>query len=270
VRASGHLRLPVQQWLYFDKAGSIKEILVNKGDRVTRGQVVARLDDTDAQAAVKQAENALKQQELALGLAEQAAQTARLDLAFSRQRLEESFPPTGDTIYTYYTDVPAMRTDVVKSQELVKSALEALASGRNQEAAASLRAAGVLLQTVYNSSLATQFIALGKTSTLTQSISSLRQLEYNIQRAQAAVENAALAVEQARAGITGARLLITHAGSWPAPTLPPPSTAWFPMFPCVPATGWGPPPMPPARSCGWWIPPSWRWKATWMNLTGRA
>lgn len=210
VRASGHLRLPVQQWLSFDRAGTIRDILVKKGDRVSRGQPLARLDDADTQAAVQISENSLRLQELALNQAELAHQTALLDLANTRRRLEEAFPPSNDTVYTYYTDVPAMRSDVAKSQELLKSALDSIAAGRSTEAATFLNTATKILATAYQSSFASQFVPLSKTAPVTQSISTLRQLEYDIERARAAVETAAISIEQARAGITGARLALDN------------------------------------------------------------
>jgi HlyD family secretion protein len=64
VSATGSL-LPEQQVnLFFLAPGVVAEVLVESGDAVRKGQVLARLDDSDLQLAVRQAEDALAIAEL--------------------------------------------------------------------------------------------------------------------------------------------------------------------------------------------------------------
>ncbi|MBF0324358.1 MAG: efflux RND transporter periplasmic adaptor subunit [Alphaproteobacteria bacterium] len=62
--------------LGFEAAGTLSEILVDQGDRVTKGQVLARLGLADQQARVSQAEAGVRQAQAALVQA-----NARLDRA---------------------------------------------------------------------------------------------------------------------------------------------------------------------------------------------
>lgn len=66
VSADGNLVLPEQRELTFATSGTIKEILVEEGDTVTEGQVLARLDTVELERAVVAQEQALKSQELAV------------------------------------------------------------------------------------------------------------------------------------------------------------------------------------------------------------
>lgn len=63
--------------LGFETAGRVAAVLVNEGDRVTRGQLLARLDDRLARARVAQAEGAL------------AAARARRDITWRGSRADE-------------------------------------------------------------------------------------------------------------------------------------------------------------------------------------
>lgn len=69
VTVSGTLAAEEQVVLGMKVAGRLTEILVDLGSRVTKGQPVARLDPTDFQLRVRQAEAALQQARSRLGLA---------------------------------------------------------------------------------------------------------------------------------------------------------------------------------------------------------
>lgn len=56
IAADGNLTLPIQAKLCFDTYGTVKEIKVEKGDKVSKGQLLARLDDATQQMAVDAAQ----------------------------------------------------------------------------------------------------------------------------------------------------------------------------------------------------------------------
>jgi len=56
VSADGNLELPKYRKLTFGTSGTVAEVNVEEGDRVTEGQVLARLDTTDLELAVRNAE----------------------------------------------------------------------------------------------------------------------------------------------------------------------------------------------------------------------
>ncbi|MGI6374515.1 MAG: efflux RND transporter periplasmic adaptor subunit [Anaerolineae bacterium] len=59
ISATGAVAAEYEQQLTFAVAGEVVEVLVQVGDRVTAGQVLARMDDEDLHLAVMQAEAAL-------------------------------------------------------------------------------------------------------------------------------------------------------------------------------------------------------------------
>ncbi len=64
VTASGHLQAHQNVSLSLQTTGVVKEIDVKVGDKVTTGQVLLKLDDTDAQRSLKVAQNALEEAKL--------------------------------------------------------------------------------------------------------------------------------------------------------------------------------------------------------------
>ena len=113
--ATGNLDMPHQTELKFRTAGTIKEIYVNKGDKVTEGQVLANLDDASLQLAVKIAET---------------------DLKIAEETLMQTIYPQYTNIYG--TDLPGTKLAIKDAQDYLKEAQEFLASGKVEEAQASL------------------------------------------------------------------------------------------------------------------------------------
>lgn len=68
VEATGTLAAQDQTQLAMKVPGRIESVLVDLGDRVTKGQVVATIDPTDLKLVVQQAEAALQQARTRLGL----------------------------------------------------------------------------------------------------------------------------------------------------------------------------------------------------------
>jgi HlyD family secretion protein len=73
VAASGTLQPAQTRGLAFSMDGTVTEVRVRAGDQVTAGQVLARIDDTDATERVSSAQDALDAAEESLDAAEEAA-----------------------------------------------------------------------------------------------------------------------------------------------------------------------------------------------------
>ncbi len=69
VSADGNLSLPWHRKLTFGIPGTVEKINVEEGDKVTKGQVLASLDATSLELAVKTAEQAVKAAEIDLEMA---------------------------------------------------------------------------------------------------------------------------------------------------------------------------------------------------------
>src|SRR5258708_37131053 len=66
VSATGNVVANQQSKLNFDQSGTVKEVLVDEGQRVDAEQLLARLDDTTQQSNLEQAQFSLKAADAAL------------------------------------------------------------------------------------------------------------------------------------------------------------------------------------------------------------
>lgn len=66
VTGSGNVSTSVSVDISSGSTGAITSLPVKEGDKVTKGQVIAKIDDSNAEADLTKAENSLKQQELSL------------------------------------------------------------------------------------------------------------------------------------------------------------------------------------------------------------
>lgn len=57
IEIEGNLSLPNQRKLSFDTSGTIKEINVKRGDKVSKGQLLVRFDDTEQRLAIDSAQH---------------------------------------------------------------------------------------------------------------------------------------------------------------------------------------------------------------------
>jgi HlyD family secretion protein len=80
VQASGTITIAIDANLNFDTGGKIIKLSVKKGDRVTKGQLLAALDTSTLGVAVAQAQVNLDQAILAQTSAQLAVQTAQFNL----------------------------------------------------------------------------------------------------------------------------------------------------------------------------------------------
>jgi HlyD family secretion protein len=105
--------------LGFQSSGVLAEVLVKVGDQVEDGQLLARLDDTDAQDQVSQAEISLRQAELDLASLSEEVDAA--DLAAAQANLSSA-----KASLTALTSPPADQ-ELLAAKESLRSAQEALA-----------------------------------------------------------------------------------------------------------------------------------------------
>ena len=85
VTGSGKIETSREARLTFGSAGKIESILVNEGDGVREGDVLARLDTRPLELARTQSQVALTQAEVALTQAQLAQKTAERNLNNTRE-----------------------------------------------------------------------------------------------------------------------------------------------------------------------------------------
>ena len=132
---SGTLIPASQIALVFPSSGVLAEVLVEVGDEVEAGQLLARLDDDDAQDQVSQAGISLRQAEL--DLASLSVEVDAADLAAAQASLSSA-----KASLTALTAPPAGQ-DLLAAKESLKSAQEALADlldGPDEDAVDSAKA----------------------------------------------------------------------------------------------------------------------------------
>lgn len=115
---SGTLVPATELSLGFNSGGTLVEVLVKVGDQVEAGQVMARVDDSDAQATVKQAEISLRQAELSL-----AALTE--DVSESELASAQASVSSAKASLTALTS-PASSQEVLAARQTLKSAQDTL------------------------------------------------------------------------------------------------------------------------------------------------
>jgi HlyD family secretion protein len=103
----------------FGSGGTLTEMLVKVGDKVQAGQALARIDDTDAQTQVQEAEISLRQAEISLAALTDKADPAELAAA-------QASVSSAKAALTTLTS-PASKQEVLAAQQTLKGAKEALA-----------------------------------------------------------------------------------------------------------------------------------------------
>ena len=135
VTGDGNLSLPRHRKLTFDTTGEITEINVEDGDRVTKGQVLARLDTTSLDRGVTTAELAITAAKLAVTSAEvdlkltddTIVASAKIDLEQATDSLRKIAYPY--TYSTFVLDIPQALVAIRDAERQVKEALETLEIG---------------------------------------------------------------------------------------------------------------------------------------------
>ncbi len=186
ANGSGMLVPAAEMAVGFRSSGVLAEVLVEVGDRVEAGQVLARLDDAEAQSKVAQAQISLRQAELNLAGLTQDVDAA--DLAAAQGNLASA-----KASLTKLTAPPAEK-DLLAAQESLNSAQEALndlLAGSDEKqveiAKADLTLAEINLQ---NAQAAYDRIAHRPDAGQTQQAMDLWQATTNYEKAQAEYQEA--------------------------------------------------------------------------------
>lgn len=131
VPADGNLSMPSHVKLSFDTIGTVKNIFVSDGYQITKGQILAELDTTSLELAVKAAEVDLETAEYTLM---QAA-----GLTASPGYRERGTRPNYMSIFA--TNLPGVQIDLQEVQNYLEEIQQFLVAGRIAEARASLKLA---------------------------------------------------------------------------------------------------------------------------------
>jgi HlyD family secretion protein len=126
VSGSGNIEVFKDSKLTFGIGGRIEEITVEEGDRVSKGDVIARLETGALELAVAQAEVALSQAQNSVKQAESAITQAQLSLDMANYNLDKA----EDTykwpeLEVQYTNVEQARLAVENTQNRISAALAA-------------------------------------------------------------------------------------------------------------------------------------------------
>lgn len=115
VDASGNLEMPHKANLSFGTTGVVKEIMVDEGEEVSEGQILAKLDAPALEASVRMSQAEYEMAELAL--------------------MQTIFPHYS---YRYSSDQPGVWLALEEAQDNLEEAQRLLSEGKNEEAQALL------------------------------------------------------------------------------------------------------------------------------------
>ena len=104
VLADGILGMPNKAYLSFGATGTVEEVLVDEGNNVTKGQVLARLDAPSLESSVEMAE-------LQVEIAEEQVKAARAQYEIARINLDEGWSPMGESEEVLEEKVDAARAN---------------------------------------------------------------------------------------------------------------------------------------------------------------
>jgi len=111
VLVDGNLEMPYKAYLSFGATGTVEEVLVEEGNNVTKGQVLARLDAPSLNSSVDMAE-------LQVEIAEEQVKQARARYEIAKDNLDNGVPGQSE-------DVLELNVDIAKSSwETAKLSLE--------------------------------------------------------------------------------------------------------------------------------------------------
>lgn len=128
VSGTGNIAASDDRQLSFGTGGKIERILVEEGDTVSEGEVLAELETDALELAVKQGQVALAQAELALAEAQLAVTQARVAVAQAQFNIDSA---EYDLVYTeelfLWTEISAVQGEVADAVDFLKNALNKLA-----------------------------------------------------------------------------------------------------------------------------------------------
>lgn len=227
VAASGNVTAPNTAALAFSSSGKVAQVAVQVGDKVTKGQLLMRLDTTDLDLALQTAQASLASAQASYDSTQASLQyslkTAQANLA-SAQASYDSAKATDATNLDQLIVVKMALDEAKVTLQQAQAAYDGIAWRSD----ASMMTQATTLQTAqagYNSALASYNITaktINDTSLRTAQASldnaknALEQAQKNIdtstRTAQATLDNANLAVEQAKRNLENASLYATMNG----------------------------------------------------------
>jgi RND family efflux transporter MFP subunit len=121
--ASGYVVARHQATVSAKITGKVTAVLIEEGQRVETGQIVARLDDTNARAQLEQAEALLEQQRAALAAAIVALRDAEPGYERHREQFRRGFSSAQDldAVKTAYDSTSASATVAARAVEVAEA-----------------------------------------------------------------------------------------------------------------------------------------------------
>ena len=120
VSGSGNLEVADEIKLTFGVAGKIDKIYVEEGDKVSQGDMLARLETEALALAVTKAEVAVTEAEVAVTQAEVAITQAEINLENAKIAVEQT-----QDLYTW-SDIRIVQADVDAAEDYLEDSLEKL------------------------------------------------------------------------------------------------------------------------------------------------
>jgi RND family efflux transporter MFP subunit len=118
VLVDGSLVMPNKAYLSFGATGTVEEVLVDEGDNVTEGQVLARLDAPSLESSVEMAE-------LQVEIAEEQVKAARAQYEIAQDNLDEGVPGMSEDVLELQVDIAKANWETAKlNLETAKLSLE--------------------------------------------------------------------------------------------------------------------------------------------------
>jgi RND family efflux transporter MFP subunit len=118
VLVDGNLVMPSTAYLTFGVTGTVTEVLVDKGDDVTKDQVLARLDAPSLESSVEMAE-------LQVEIAEEQVKAARAQYEIAEINLDEPPPTVSEDVLELQVDIAKASWKTAKlSLEIAELSLE--------------------------------------------------------------------------------------------------------------------------------------------------
>lgn len=158
VSATGNLQPTNQVDVGSELSGTVTQVNVDNNDRVTRGQVLARLDPSRLRDAINQARAALASAQAGVAQAQATATQARADL----NRLEEVRRLSGGKVPAP-TELDAARAEYQRALSSVRSAEAAVAQARAQLSSDETQLSKAIIRSPVTGVVLSRQVELGQT-----------------------------------------------------------------------------------------------------------
>ena len=183
---SGNLEMPRKTDLSFGTTGMVEGVLVDEGDSIVKGQVLAKLDARSLELTVK--------------MAQAGCETAQAEYEMAENRLMQTIYP--HYTRTYATDLPGVWLALEEAQDNLEEAQRLLEEGKAEEAC-------VLLELVEEGLEKAQKKSQARVWALPLSV---KLAELQVDQAKAALDAAKLELAKARLELTKATIIAPFDG----------------------------------------------------------